>query len=94
GFQPATAVLGSGDSLLPMAQAIEARAQGYLLDYDAAPEGSGTFERDTARSADGREVVLLFDWAGASNELSHGWTEAAGDAIFNLLVGLDLVDLA
>ena len=28
-----------------------------------------------------------------SNELSTGWGEAAGDALFNLLVGLELVDV-
>ncbi|MFC1759682.1 S8 family serine peptidase, partial [Planctomycetota bacterium] len=38
------------------------------------------------------ELVLLFDWANASRQVSPGWAEAAGDALFATLVGLDLVD--
>ena len=36
------------------------------------------------------ELVLTFDWAPESNEWSAGWTEAAGDALFNLIVALGL----
>ena len=36
--------------------------------------------------------MLLFDWAAESNELSDGWTEAAGDALFSMLTRLGLVN--
>ncbi|MDF1698711.1 MAG: hypothetical protein P1U56_22855 [Saprospiraceae bacterium] len=32
------------------------------------------------------ETILLFDWAEESNNLSEGYTEAAGDALFSALV--------
>ena len=38
------------------------------------------------------ELVLLFDWSQESRHVSPGWTEAAGDALFALLVELDAVD--
>lgn len=46
-----------------------------------------------AQNANGESghVVLLFDWAAESNERSHGWTEAAGDALFALLIKLGIV---
>ncbi len=36
-------------------------------------------------------VVLLFDWGKESNNLSSGWTEAEGDALFSQLIALGLV---
>lgn len=38
-------------------------------------------------------VIILFDWAAESNERSHGWTEAAGDALFALLIKLGIVNM-
>ncbi len=101
GYQPPFA--GSGDSLFPLAEAIY-NNDGWLLDYDIQSKGkSGYFQIDP--TADGipdipskfsvgksGQVVLLFDWNYTSNELSRGWTEAAGDALFNMLVGLHLID--
>jgi hypothetical protein len=76
-------------------------ATAWLLDYDITGEGQpGVFDTNPDQSvlpADGTSgesghAVLLFDWAAESNEASAGWTEAAGDALFNLLAGLGLVD--
>ncbi len=76
----------------------------WLLDYDVTGEGGqGAFDMDSGIVGSSFEfgsqiigsasqVVLLFDWAAESNEPSAGWGEAAGDALFNLLVGLNLVD--
>jgi hypothetical protein len=38
-------------------------------------------------------VVILFDWAAESNERNRGWTEAAGDALFALLIKLGIADI-
>jgi len=87
-----------GDSLLPLAQDIHQKAGGWLLDYDVDGNGSPFFDtctNDCGAPAPGeggtRELVLLFDWAAGSNEHSSGWGEAAGDALFNLLVGINLL---
>ncbi|MCA9185454.1 MAG: hypothetical protein KDA99_07535, partial [Planctomycetales bacterium] len=37
-------------------------------------------------------LVVLFDWASSSAQGSSGWTEAAGDALFGMLIDLGLVD--
>ena len=99
--------LGSGDSLSPLANSIRNRADtangpaetAWILDYDIAGEGStGYFDTTQSilpnASSVGQkgELVLLFDWAPESNELSAGWGEAAGDALFSMLVGLGVVD--
>ena len=62
----------------------------WLLDYDLlGAGGQGVFDRegsilpDTSTVSDDAmegELVLLFDWALESDELSSGWAEAAGDA--------------
>ena len=99
GFQAGN---NDGDSLLPLAQAVEARAgSGWLLDYDVSGEGGlGAFDDNQSTlpapnaAAESGELVLLFDWAAESNETSAGWGDAAGDALFSLLVGLNLVDPA
>jgi hypothetical protein len=75
--------------------------EAWLLDYDILGESlTGGF--DTAAIADHGggplpaasemtgHVVLLFDWAPESQEITPGWAEAAGDALFNLYVGLNL----
>ena len=93
---------GSGDSLGPLAQAIHARTGGWLLDYDVPDDFlPGYFDLNATHdfysklpSSTSGEVVLLFDWAAGSNQLSSGWGEAAGDALFGMLVGLHLVDPA
>src|SRR3990167_7375906 len=79
-----------GNSLLPLARAIEERTGGWLVDYDAGATGDDRASGE--RAGPGTEVILLFDWAGASIEPSPGWAEAGGDALFGLLVGLDLVE--
>jgi Ca2+-binding RTX toxin-like protein len=72
----------------------------WLLDYDVRGPGEAGFF-DTAQSilplptpvGESRsrgELVLVFDWAVESNERSAGWTEAAGDALFSMLIGLGL----
>ena len=78
----------------------------WLLDYDVRGDGfSGGFDLDLNESDDGSnngsitwgspsEIVMLFDWAPESNEISTGWGEAAGDALFTLLTSLDLLRLA
>jgi hypothetical protein len=60
-------------------------------DDDAKVENVANGSRTS--TAQPTEVVLLFDWAPESNEISTGWGEAAGDALFSMLVGLGLVDL-
>jgi hypothetical protein len=101
--------LGNGDSLRPLALAIANRADAanggagtaWLLDYDIPGEGvGGVFDMsqsvlpDAGSAAQQGELVLLFDWAPESNELSAGWGEAAGDALFNIMVGLGVVNPA
>jgi len=101
--------LGDGDSLRPLATAITSRidaANGlaetaWLLDYDIPGEGlTGQFDLSQSNLptsgslAQKGELILLFDWAPESNELSAGWGEAAGDALFSLLVGLRIVNPA
>jgi hypothetical protein len=99
GYQPQ--VGGSGDSLWTLADGIRDRvAEGaWLLDYDTTQAGTPGFDSDRAQDEDGSrlsgvptEVVLLFDWAPESNEASAGWGEAAGDALFSLIVDLGLVE--
>ncbi len=103
GFQP---TFGGGDSLGSLAKEIHNRTPGWLLDYDVPGAGiQGYFDltttsdpldvhSDVPSSVTSGEVVLLFDWAGESGQLSSGWGEAAGDALFSMLVGLNLVDPA
>jgi hypothetical protein len=98
GFQ--TSSIG-GDSLLPLAQAIHARAGGWLLDYDVPAAGLPGYidpvSSSLPQAADaGRrgEVVLVFDWAAESGQATAGWGEAAGDALFSMLIELGLVDPA
>jgi hypothetical protein len=94
-----------GNSLIELAKAIRNRAdvengagkEAWLLDYDL----QGLFEvaafdadqsvRPAASGLTG-DVVILFDWARESNEDSSGWGEAAGDALFSLIVTLGLAD--
>lgn len=93
-----------GDSLLTLAQSIRSFADGapddaldaWLLNYDVSGEGgSPSFNYQTSIvSGSPREVVLLYDWAAESNEPSAGWTEAAADALFTVIVDLGLVDPA
>lgn len=75
----------------------------WLLDYDLVADGGmGIFDdafgddpsilpglSDAGRKG---EVVFLFDWAPESNQASSGWGEAAGDALFALLVDLGVVN--
>jgi hypothetical protein len=103
GFQPTA---GGGDSLMPLAQAIRTKADtangeqryAWLLDYDVPGQGEiGQFDRQGSILPDPNngglagEVVLLFDWAAESSETSSGWGAAAGDALFSMLVDLNLV---
>lgn len=99
-----------GDSLLTLAQAVTTRADqqngatgtAWLLNYslvDHAGRIEGVFETANSilppvGSTGTGEVVLLFDWARESNESSSGWGEAAGDALFNLIVELGLASPA
>ncbi|UCE73894.1 MAG: hypothetical protein JSV56_12880, partial [Methanomassiliicoccales archaeon] len=100
GFEPLD---DEGDSMLALAQAIRDEAEisygndyAWLLDYDIQKCGFDT--EDSILPTDDNaghsgEVVLLFDWSLDSRHPSPGWAEAAGDALFNMLVELELVDL-
>lgn len=103
GFQPEGQLngieFGDGDSLRPLAESIYNRVTGWLVDYDVVggqgtlnEGGQGCFQIEGhSVTANTDELILLFDWAAESNEKSSGWAEAAGDALFSLLVGLNLV---
>ncbi|WP_406695604.1 hypothetical protein V5E97_31805 [Singulisphaera sp. Ch08] len=109
GFQ-ALGSAADGDGMMPLARAIASRANAlpdrdaWLLDVDIPGEGklaafdphpleSGLFEVPLAPGGQ-VELVVLFDWSPESNEFSGGWTEAAGDALFNMLVGMGVVNPA
>jgi hypothetical protein len=47
---------------------------------------------DPFEANDPLELILQFDWAHESNELSAGWSEGAGDALFSLLTTIGAVD--
>ncbi|MEZ6120462.1 MAG: hypothetical protein R3C28_28345 [Pirellulaceae bacterium] len=78
----------------------------WLLDYDIRSESNlAGFDIDLSENDDGKnngsildgipsEIIIQFDWAEESNELSSGWGEAAGDALFSLITGLGLVNPA
>lgn len=92
---------GDGDSMAALAVDIHHKAGGWYLDYDVDGNGNDFFDSCTndcnAPSAGQKgltEVVLLFDWADESNEASAGWGEAVGDALFSLLIDLNLIDPA
>jgi hypothetical protein len=86
-------------------QLAQSGQQAWLLDYDLQDEGvtagfdryvngfdlSDSFLPEDDNAAPG-ELILLFDWAAESNETSDGWGNAAGDALFSLLVNLNVVD--
>lgn len=94
-----------GDNLMPLARAIyndknATNSHVWFVDYDVDEEGSvGRIdERQSILPQLGEQlagvrghVVLLFDWAVESNELSTGWAEAAADALVSMIVGLELV---
>ena len=86
---------GAGDALLPLARAIADRTGGWLIDYEVV--GGRSFI-DTTQSIlpsgmnEQRHAVVLFDWARESDEAVEGWVEGAGDAVFNLMVNLGLVN--
>ncbi|MCB9100085.1 MAG: hypothetical protein H6632_11125 [Anaerolineales bacterium] len=92
---------GDGDSMAALAVDIHNQAGGWYIDYDVDGNGNDFFDTCTndcnAPSAGQKgltEVVLLFDWAAESNEASTGWGEAAGDALFSLLIDINLIDPA
>ncbi|MBI1841839.1 MAG: hypothetical protein HYR88_13455, partial [Verrucomicrobia bacterium] len=95
GFQ---LLASGGDSLMDLARAIQKRTNGWLLDYDITgdtPRPGFDPDQSVLPSSDNtqpHEAVLLFDWADASNNLSSGWGDAAGDALFNLITQLGFVD--
>ena len=92
GFQPSN---DGGDSLMPLASAILSETGGWLLDdHVGADGGNSTWALSRQGNAVGNDLVVLFDWAAESNELSAGWTEAAGDSLFSLLKEFNVVDLA
>jgi hypothetical protein len=92
GFQPP--VVGNGDSLLPLAEAIRDYSGGWLVDYEMLQGGIDFVDvaQSTLPSATGSgELVVLYDWAEESNEAAPGWGGAAADALFALLVDLHVV---
>lgn len=61
--------------------------------FDGNVAGSGSINLpDEGVSGQSGHLVLLFDWACESNETSKGWGEAAGEALFALLVQLGAAD--
>ncbi|MCB0165744.1 MAG: hypothetical protein KDI79_16050, partial [Anaerolineae bacterium] len=92
---------GDGDSMAALAVDIHNKAGGWYIDYDVDGNGNDFFDsctNDCNAPAAGQkglaEVVLLFDWAAESNEASTGWGEAVGDALFSLLIDINLIDPA
>ncbi|MFT5128689.1 MAG: hypothetical protein ACI8W8_002307, partial [Rhodothermales bacterium] len=86
-----------GDALMPMAQQILQRESGWLVDYDVpdvASFGVITVSRFLDSDSTSSELVLLFDWAVESRELSGGFAESAGDRLFSMLIELGVVDPA
>lgn len=96
----------NGDSMYSLAEAIldeTDRVNGtsktaWLLDYTVDANHNVSFDNEGAdgsslpeSSGSLQHVVLLYDWAAESNELSDGWGEAAADALFSTMVGLGLV---
>ncbi len=83
-----------GDNLLLLAEDIHDKIGGWLIDHNIDGNGNSFFECtndcDQPGEKGANEVILLFDWAPGSNEASSGWGEAAGDALFNLLVKINL----
>ena len=99
GFQS----FGSRDAgWLNFADAIHQKAGGFLLDYQVEgqnqPDGfsdsdavQGGLLHQLPDNVTGHNLVLLYDWAPESDQRSSGWAGAAGDALFSLLAGLNLV---
>lgn len=84
-----------GDALMPLAQAIHDRQSGWLIDYDVT--GGKSYVQTVQSTLPGGmneegHAVILFDWARESDEAVEGWVEAAGDALFSLVVNLGLAD--
>jgi len=99
GFEPLD---DHGDTMLPFAQVIRNEAESvagnsWLFDYDHARGGfhasQSVLPTPAQQDASG-EIVLLFDWSLASRQVSEGWAESSGDALFSMLVDLELVDPA
>ena len=105
GFQPTD---GSGDSLLPIAQAIHGLpGKSWVLDLDVLgtdfnpflDTGRGGFDTgdsvlpEFTDQGQAGELILLWDWATVSQEFSTGFTEAAADALFSQLVNFGIIDL-
>lgn len=66
-----------------MAYAIIERAGGgEILTYNKA---TGRYDVKTSLN-NGYETVLLYDWARESNNITKGFSEAAGDALFSSLI--------
>lgn len=77
------------DWTIEMAEAIRERADGgKVLKYD---KSSGRFMSFDEYNTDG-EVILVFDWGTESNNFSHGYSEAAGDALFAALIQGELFE--
>ena len=70
-------------------------SEGGKAGFDPAGSapGSGTSVLPGVISGQG-ELIILFDWAAESNEMSAGWARAAGDALFSMLVGLGVANPA
>jgi hypothetical protein len=82
-----------GDALRSLADAIHQRTGGWLVDYDIPGDGelavidlNQSVLPGAGQMGQNGHVVILYDWAPESNELSRGWTSAAGDALFALTV--------
>ncbi|MCG8648716.1 MAG: hypothetical protein MI861_02725, partial [Pirellulales bacterium] len=91
---------GSGDSLLPLANAILGKASrdrsgGCLMDYDIDQTGGqGSFDQSCASVLGQQEIIVLWDWGVESREISSGWGEAAADALVASLIDQGLLDPA
>jgi hypothetical protein len=82
-----------GDALRSLAEAIHQQTGGWLVDYDIPSDGelavidlNQSVLPGAGQMGGSGHVVVLYDWAPESNELSRGWTNAAGDALFALTV--------
>jgi hypothetical protein len=61
---------------------VKKHGKGTIKTYE---KSTGRFKTDTEVGVGG-ETVLLFDWAAESDDNSHGYSEAAGDALFAALM--------
>lgn len=74
-----------GEWVNNMAKAILSKVKGNGCIYRYQKESGIFLPLDNDKCKEG-EKILMFDWASESNSISAGYSEAAGDALFNALL--------